>query len=188
MAAGLDAVGVLLADLRRSTATFGPAELDAREVFGRWAAEKRIELLRRIDTGVPAMIQTDGSRLRQRGVNLESNAVKLTPSGEVEVTVTRPAPGGPRVFATRVPESLRPTVAEFSCPLSRRRSRWTTGNQRGAGDQPEFGRGSGRGDFRRGRGGAGARFRFTRPAGPRAELTDWVNSEGAVALLAPASS
>jgi hypothetical protein len=51
----------------------------------------------------------DGSRLRQRVVNRESNAVKFTPSGEVEVTVTRPAPGGPRVFAVRDPG---PGIAE----------------------------------------------------------------------------
>ncbi len=69
---------------------------DALEVFGGRAAEKGIELLHRIDRSVPPQVQTDGVRLRQILVNLVSNAVKFTASGEVEVVVTGLA-GPPRL-------------------------------------------------------------------------------------------
>lgn len=74
---------------------------DALEIFGGRAAEKGIELLHRIDADVPRQIQTDGSRLRQILVNLVSNAVKFTASGEIEIVVTRPAAGDKLEFAVR---------------------------------------------------------------------------------------
>ncbi len=51
------------------------------------AAEKNIELLYHIDTLVPATISSDLGLLRQVLVNLVSNAIKFTPSGEVCVKV-----------------------------------------------------------------------------------------------------
>jgi PAS domain S-box-containing protein len=58
------------------------------------ASEKKIELMQWIDDGVPDWITTDGTRLRQVLVNLIGNAIKFTPSGEIEVRIA-PEPSAP---------------------------------------------------------------------------------------------
>jgi signal transduction histidine kinase len=56
------------------------------------AAEKGLDLVYFIETGVPAAIFGDVTRLRQILVNLLSNAVKFTEEGEVVVSVTSRPP------------------------------------------------------------------------------------------------
>ena len=51
------------------------------------ADEKGLELLCDIDSGVPEMLQGDSARLRQIILNLVSNAIKFTATGEVGVRV-----------------------------------------------------------------------------------------------------
>jgi PAS domain S-box-containing protein len=60
----------------------------ALDVLAARAAEKKIDLLYAIDSGVPEAITADDTRLRQVLVNLVSNAVKFTARGEVFLSVT----------------------------------------------------------------------------------------------------
>jgi two-component system sensor histidine kinase/response regulator len=190
---------------------------DALEVFGSRSAEKQIELLHRIDPRVPAIIQTDGGRLRQILVNLISNAVKFTPLGEVEVLVTRPAPGGPLVFEVR---DTGPGIAEADCsriflPFAQTEAALGHGGTGlGLAISRSLVEALGGEISARGEPGQGARFRFTLPApaaevvatadprglgglriavctrqaGLRAELTWLVESWGAAALPVPLPS
>jgi PAS domain S-box-containing protein len=59
----------------------------ALDVLAGRAAEKDIDLLCSIDSGVPELIAGDDTRLRQVVVNLLSNAVKFTSRGEVLLSV-----------------------------------------------------------------------------------------------------
>jgi len=75
------------------------------------AVRKNIELLHWVDDSVPAAILADVNRLRQVLVNLVNNAVKFTPTGEVEVRVrARPAEREDTVEAAPADEC----VLEFS--------------------------------------------------------------------------
>jgi PAS domain S-box-containing protein len=61
----------------------------ALDLTAKPAMGKGLDLLYWIDDGVPRNILGDATRLRQVFVNLISNAVKFTASGEVVVTLTR---------------------------------------------------------------------------------------------------
>jgi len=69
---------------------------DALDLLAAKASEKKLDLAYQIDDGVPSQVIGDVTRLRQVLVNLLSNGVKFTPSGEVVVHVkalSTPAPG-----------------------------------------------------------------------------------------------
>ena len=58
---------------------------DSLDLFASAAANKGLELLYRIEEGTPETLLGDATRVRQILVNLLSNALKFTQSGEVEV-------------------------------------------------------------------------------------------------------
>ena len=60
----------------------------ALDVMGPVAAKKDLELAYAIDPALPAWVVGDGGRLRQIVLNLLSNSIKFTETGEVVVRVT----------------------------------------------------------------------------------------------------
>jgi PAS domain S-box-containing protein len=64
-------------------------------MLGAQADEKGLELVCLIERGVSDTVYADGPRVRQVIVNLLTNAVKFTASGEVVVRVCRPPAGDP---------------------------------------------------------------------------------------------
>ncbi|MDY7229976.1 hybrid sensor histidine kinase/response regulator [Hyalangium rubrum] len=68
---------------------------EALDLLAPTAAQKGLELACAVDEGVPQVVTSDVTRLRQVLVNLVSNALKFTQAGEVVVTVTsRPLDAG----------------------------------------------------------------------------------------------
>ena len=69
---------------------------EAADLLAAQAARKGLKIGCRIDPAVPALIESDATRLRQILVNLLDNAVKFTSSGEVLVRVEAcsPPPSG----------------------------------------------------------------------------------------------
>ncbi|MEM7530881.1 MAG: response regulator [Chloroflexota bacterium] len=61
---------------------------ECMELFIAQAAEKKLELISYVDTYTPEYLMGDAGRLRQILINLVSNAMKFTPEGEVEVSVS----------------------------------------------------------------------------------------------------
>lgn len=67
---------------------------DALDLFAVAAAEKKIELLYLMGSGVPPHVAGDVTRLRQVLANLLSNALKFTEAGEIVVTIDAEPIGG----------------------------------------------------------------------------------------------
>lgn len=61
---------------------------DVLGLFAQQAQSKGLRTTLEFDAGVPELVSTDPFRLRQILVNLVSNAIKFTPSGEVGVAVS----------------------------------------------------------------------------------------------------
>jgi two-component system, sensor histidine kinase and response regulator len=76
------------------------------DAVGLTACEKGLEVLVDIPAELPATITSDPTRLRQVLVNLASNAIKFTPSGEVVIKVAKgPALGGRETVSFQVQDS-----------------------------------------------------------------------------------
>jgi PAS domain S-box-containing protein len=60
---------------------------DVLDIFAARAADNEVQLLHWVDPDVPAHVLADIGRLRQVLVNLVGNAVKFTPSGEIEISL-----------------------------------------------------------------------------------------------------
>jgi signal transduction histidine kinase/DNA-binding response OmpR family regulator len=75
-------------DLER--APFGPVVCveESVQLVAAKAQEKHLELTYLVEDSVPASLVGDAARVRQILLNLMSNAVKFTPAGEVDVTVS----------------------------------------------------------------------------------------------------
>src|ERR1700737_3239706 len=85
--------------VRLETIDFGLKHVaeEAVELFAEAAANKGIELVLDVDPGVPEIVIGDPGRLRQVLINLITNAIKFTETGEVVVRVNRYETIGPGV-------------------------------------------------------------------------------------------
>ena len=78
--------------------------LNCLHLFAAKAAEKNLDLIYRIEPGVPAVIAGDPTRLQQVFANLIGNAIKFTERGDITVRVRVLPPGHPG--AEGVPSAL----------------------------------------------------------------------------------
>ena len=85
--------------LRLEALEFSPRYVveEAAELFAEAAANKGLELVLDVDADVPDPVIGDAGRLRQVLINLISNAVKFTDTGEVVVRAHREVSNGPGV-------------------------------------------------------------------------------------------
>jgi signal transduction histidine kinase/CheY-like chemotaxis protein len=85
--------------VRLETIDFGLKHVteEAVELFAEAAANKGIELVIDVEPDVPEMVIGDPGRLRQVLINLITNAIKFTESGEVVVRVSLHKSSGPGV-------------------------------------------------------------------------------------------
>jgi len=83
--------------VRLETIDFGLKHVaeEAVELFAEAAANKGIELVLDVDPGVPEIVIGDPGRLRQVLINLITNAVKFTDTGEVVVRISPHKSSGP---------------------------------------------------------------------------------------------
>ena len=61
---------------------------DVATLLASAAQEKQLELIVRVEPGLPTGVTGDGGRIRQVIINLVSNAIKFTPSGHVLINLT----------------------------------------------------------------------------------------------------
>ena len=66
---------------------------DVLTLLGPAATRKQLDLLCRVQPGIPGWMVADATRLRQVLLNIVGNSVKFTDAGEVLVSVDCPAPG-----------------------------------------------------------------------------------------------
>lgn len=58
------------------------------QMFASQIAEKKLDLVMRLDTSIPSEIETDALRLRQVLINLIANAIKFTNHGGIQVSLS----------------------------------------------------------------------------------------------------
>ncbi|MBN1370699.1 MAG: response regulator [Anaerolineaceae bacterium] len=106
-----------------------------QEMFRLRAAEKDVDLVFECDEKVPTLLRTDESKLRQVLLNLLSNALKFTTSGQVAVRVSEAAPGSPALLHFLVedtgtgisPEEIKGIFEPFTQASSGRKLQQGTG-------------------------------------------------------------
>ena len=82
---------------------------EALDLLAPRAAEKKLDLAYQMDDGIPARVIGDVTRLRQVIVNLLSNGIKFTETGEVVVQVKLLAPRQPADLECELQFSVRDT-------------------------------------------------------------------------------
>ena len=166
---------------------------DALDLLAAKAAEKKLEVAYEMDDGIPARMCGDVTRLRQVLVNLLSNGIKFTSTGEVVVqvealaapdqaqqrrgTLAAPFPGAgyrhwhPRGPAGPLVQVLQPGGRFDGAPLRRHRPR--------SGHQQAPGRADGRQDVGRECAAKGINVPFHSPLAGRARCAAALRGAGA---------
>ena len=104
-------------ELENHPVDLDPCLEEALDVLASKAAEKGLDLTCQRDENVPSVITGDITRLRQVLVNLVSNAIKFTASGEVSIEVKLDeASSAPRLGAhwLAVPSNAAPLTLHFA--------------------------------------------------------------------------
>ena len=82
---------------------------EALDLLAPKATEKKLDLAYQMDDGIPARVVGDVTRIRQVIVNLVSNGLKFTQTGEVEVSVKLLSAGQPEDAECQLQFSVRDT-------------------------------------------------------------------------------